>query len=113
MPKSGGPETVRLAVAVRVIAPLVALTVSGYVPGARSVAVVTDSWAVPAPLAITEGLQLHVACAADSPDRPSVTAPPNPFVLVTETVNVVLPPGATVTEDGDRLTVKSGVTASR
>jgi hypothetical protein len=111
--KSGGPDITRVAVAVRVIAPLVALIVNGYVPGVRPVAVVTDSWAVPAPLATTEGLKLHAACPDDSPDRPSVTAPPKPFVLETDTVNVVLPPAATVADDGDTPTVKSGVIASR
>ena len=115
--KSGGPETTSVTVAVRVIGPLVAslvpVIVSGYVPGAIVAAGVTDSWAVPAPLATTEGLKLHVACAGDSPDRPSVTAPPKPFVLETDTVNVVVPPRATVADDGDAPTVKSGVPASR
>jgi hypothetical protein len=87
--------------------------VNGYVPGVIDAAVVTDSWADPAPLATTEGLKLHVACAGESPDRPSVTAPPKPFVLETDAVNVVLPPGATVDDDGDAPTVKSGVPAIR
>ena len=113
MVKSGGPETTRVAVAVRVIAPLVAVIVNGYVPGAIVVVGLMDSCALPEPCATNGGLKDQVACCADSPVSPRVTSPPKPFVLAMDAVYTALPPGATVTDEGDAETVKSGLPASR
>jgi len=58
--------------------------------------------------AIDAGLN-EAATPAGNPVTPSDTVPLNPFIAVTETAYVMLPPTDTVCEAGDTATAKSGV----
>ena len=66
--------------------PLVAVIVSGYVPGASEAAVETVSCAPPRLLRSWEALKLQLACAAVSPESDSATSPVKPPTAVVDTV---------------------------
>jgi hypothetical protein len=110
--KSGGAVTTSVAAAVWTVAPLVAVIVSGYVPGVIDVAVLTASCADPAPPVMTVGLMLQLAWLSDRPLSVSETSPVNPFTGETETLYETAPPAPVLAEDGDTLVVKSGVVPS-
>src|SRR5258706_4377740 len=110
--KFGGGGITRVAYALRLVVPFVPVSVSRYEPGARSAVVVTSSWALPLPPETTAGVKLHLACAAESPARLSVTASAKPFTPATETVYVAVPPGVVVAVEGDADIVKSGIVVS-
>src|SRR5215470_17682358 len=111
-PKSGGAVTTSVAAALWTAAPLVAVIVSGYVPAAIDVAVVTVSCADPLPPAMTGGLMLQLAWLSGSPLSVSDTSPVNPFTGETETLYETAPPAAVLADAGETLNVKSGVVFS-
>ena len=101
-----GELTTRVAEAVWTRLPLVPVIVRVYVPVGVVDAVWTVSVEVPDPL--TEvGLNVPVA-PVGNPLKVNPTEPVNPPVAVTDGVNVVLPPGATLCEEGDDVRVKLG-----
>ena len=93
--KSRGPKTIRVTAALRVIAPLVACTDSGYVPRVRSggadAATSTVSCEPPVPV-MTAGANVAVPTDGGNPLTTRETSPSNPFAPVTETAYEALPP---------------------
>src|SRR5258706_9063592 len=102
--KSG---TRSLTKVLRLVAPLVPVICSEYVPGAMLAAVVIVSTAELPPPA-----KLQLACAAVRPLRESATDPVKPFARVMVMVYCAEPPAAVDTTDGVAASEKSGVAAS-
>ena len=67
---------------------------------------------MPLPPVTAGGAKLQPAWDPDSPASDSETLSENPFVSDVDTANDVLPPGATVADAGDAVTVKSGTVVS-
>jgi hypothetical protein len=111
--KSGGAGTTSVADAVWLIEPLVAVTVSGYEPGARLEAVVIDNWLLPDPPTIGVELKLHEAWDADRPERVRLISPAKPPVLPTDIRYEAVAPGEAVADVGDADMVKSGEARSQ
>jgi len=100
-------RTVSVIADVCVVAPLVALTVRGYVPPDAVVSVLIVSCELPAPATIA-GVNVADPTVAGKPPTDSATSPVNPFWEPTPTVNPAAVPALTVCADGVAVSVKSG-----
>src|SRR6267378_7844510 len=107
MLKSGGGVTTRVTFVLWLRLPLVPLTVSGNDPVIAVLEAVTVTVEVPPP--VTDAGLMDPLAPAPKPEALRLTVPVKPFVAVTVTVYVVLPPCAIVRLAGAAEMVKSGV----
>jgi hypothetical protein len=111
--KSGGGVTTRDTGTVCVTSPLLAVTVSPYVPGASDAAVAIVKRDVPFAPATVEGENAQLPWAAESPDSDRATSELKPATEPTVIVYEAVPPAIVVAGLGCALSVKSGVFATQ